>query len=71
MFVAANPQVYADSFWAVNYLHVYTSLPGTPPPPPTGLSSAVPAINTKSDVLSDAVRTSNTHSGTPGPSKGY
>ncbi|KAF2171309.1 glycoside hydrolase family 16 protein [Zasmidium cellare ATCC 36951] len=42
MFVAANPDAYKDSYFAVNYVHVYTTTPGSPPPPSSVLSSILP-----------------------------
>jgi len=41
IYVAANPQVFADAYWEVNYLNVYqtTSPAAAAPPTPRSLSS--------------------------------
>lgn len=48
MYVAANPDAYVDSYFAVNYVHVYTTTPGSAPPPSSALSSVLPVASTSS-----------------------
>lgn len=62
MYVAANPQAYDETYWAVNYVHVYTTTPGTPPPASSVLSSVLPVASTSSATIAPAEGQSTTHS---------
>lgn len=48
MYVAANPDAFVDSYFAVNYVHVYTTTPGSPSPSSSVLQSILPVASTSS-----------------------
>ncbi|SMR42338.1 unnamed protein product [Zymoseptoria tritici ST99CH_1E4] len=63
-FVAANPQAYVESYWAVNYLNVYQAVADTSPVASSSLSSVTPAASSTAVTASGAEGRSSTPSGT-------
>ncbi|KAF2482405.1 concanavalin A-like lectin/glucanase domain-containing protein [Neohortaea acidophila] len=55
-FVALNPGAFTETYWEVNYLNVYSLIPGTAPTSTSSLSSVTPAVSTSSvsSILSNA-----------------
>jgi hypothetical protein len=64
MYVAANPQVCAESYWAVNYLKVFQAVETPPVLPSSSLSSIIPAASSTVVTASGAEGRTSTPSGT-------
>ena len=63
-FVALNPSAFSETYWEVNYLHVYQAATGAIPTSTSALSSVTPAIGTStaaSTALSGAMGRTTTH----------